>query len=261
LDCAIPLFSGIGNVIQGLPFIFEMKKRYKNVVLFYRYVDFPDTVKLLKGIVNTTYGSIHEVPNGYKIFKTPIRRSFPESKAWFTDNKEKLPNKLAIPSINYSTMKETFDIVIWPECKTNWPCKKWIYWQQLIQKLLACNKKIAIVGVEQTEKFPGTTDYRNKLNLLQTGGIIKNSKMFIGNEGGIAHYSAALGVKTYIIFGCSDVTKNLPPNNATPIAKGLPCQPCQFNGLKQKGITMHGCSHRKCLSQLSVEDVIRSINI
>lgn len=263
MNCCIPLISGIGNVIQGLPFLFEMKNRYDKVEAFKVYVDFPDTSKLLDGIVEKIYDNQAKIPNGYKIFKAPRRRSFSESMSWFIDNKEKSPTKLEIPFINYTAVSDNFDIVIWPECKTNWPCKKWVYWTQLIKELSEYNKKIAIVGLETNIKYnyKNVTDYRSRLSLLQTGGVIKNSKIFIGNEGGISHYSAALGTKTYIIFGCTDPKKNMPPNNAIPVSKGLPCQPCQFNGLKQIGIRMDGCDHRRCLSELTTENVLEIINL
>ena len=259
MNCSIPLFSGIGNVIQSLPFIHEMKKRYNRVTAFRSGLDYPDTVSLLDGIVDEIYLQVKRVPKDYKIFKTPRRRSFPESESWFVDNNEPVPNKLEIPKINYRKSHDNVDIVIWPECKENWLCKRWPYWEELVNKLTK-NYKIAIVGKEDSPKFSDVLDYRGKLSLLETGGILKSATMFIGNEGGISHYSAAIGTKTYIIMGCTDPIKNLPPNNAIAVTKGLDCQPCQFKNLKQIGITMHGCDTIACLNKLTPDEVMEKIS-
>lgn len=254
-NCSIPLFSGIGNIIQSLPFVFEMKKRYEKVTAFNKSMDFPETKKLVGKAFDCIYPNLRSVPKDYKIFRAPIRRPFSEYKAWFIDNKERLPDKFNIDFINYTKMEPKYKIVVCPECKDNWICKKWLYWPDLISEL----EDVAIVGLRKKDKFENVTDYRGKLSLLETGGLIRNSTIFIGNEGGISHYSAALGTKTYIIFGCTDTIKNMPPNNAISISKDLSCQPCQFTDIVQKGIIFLGCKERKCLKELTVENVMEVI--
>lgn len=253
--CAIPLFSGIGNVIQSLPFAFEMKKRYKRVVAFLRNMDFPETKHLIVDIFDEIYFSRNKVPSNYKFFKIPKRRSFSEYKSWFVDNNEPMPKEFKIDFIGHEKIKKKHKIVIWPECKNNWPCKKWPYWNKLISKL----DDVAIVGLYKNDDLIGGTDYRGKLSLQKTGGLISNSDIFIGNEGGISHYAAALDVKTYIIFGCSDIIKNVPPNNVIPITRNLSCQPCQFKNILRRGKVFLGCNHRKCLKKLKVKDVLEAI--
>lgn len=258
-EVSVPLFSGIGNVIQSLPFIFEMKKRYKTVSAFKNALDFPQTLNLLNGVIDIVYNNLKAVPNGVKTFRTPKRRSYSESKSWFVDNGEALPDVIEIPHIYYDKVSARFDVILWPECKPNWLCKKWPYWKELAD-LLSKDKKVAVVGTTKEYSFSNdVTDLRGELSLTETGGVIKNSNAFIGNEGGISHYSAALGTKTYVILGCTDPNKNLPPNNATPISKNLPCQPCQFKNLKQVGITMHGCDHIDCLNKLTPNEVMEKI--
>ena len=116
-----------------------------------------------------------------------------------------------------------------------------------------------MVGKNRDIKFNNVDDYRTVLSLSVTGGLIKNADIFIGDEGGISHYAAALGIKTYIIMGCTDPVKNLPPNNAIPISLNLDCQPCQFRNLLEektdKTIIMHGCKDRKCLNELTADYV------
>lgn len=254
-NCSIELFSGIGNVIQTLPFATEMLERYDDVTYHLKYVDYPESVQLASNIFSKCWGKARHVPPTHKIFKHPVRRSESEYKCWFIDNNESLPLEYRIDNIRFTPSSRKHRVIIWPDAKDNWPCKQWDKFKQLAKYF----EDVAIVGINSKVGFPGATDYRGKLNLLATGGIIKNAQIFIGTEGGISHYAAALGVKTYIIYGCTDHIKNMPPNNAVRISKGLPCQPCQFNGMIQKGVTMYGCDHRKCLANLTVEEVISQI--
>lgn len=252
----ILLFSGIGNIIQSLPFAFEMKRRYGRVTAFTGgRLAFPESKNLVINIFDQIYPSRKMIPKGYRKLLPPSRGPISEYKAWFIDAGEELPKKFSIDSINYTEMSAKHKVVVWPECQKNWLCKRWIHWEELVSEF----EDVALVGLERIGDFKGVTDYRGKLSLLETGGIIRNAEVFIGNEGGISHYSAALGTKTYIIFGCTDPIKNMPPNNAIPISKNLPCQPCQFVNMAQKGTVFYGCEHRKCLKELSVQNVLEVI--
>lgn len=237
----IPLFSGTGNVIQSIPFANEIRKRYGNVSAYIKGIDYPDTKILVQKLFDKIYlrGNI---PHGSMIYKAAIRRSYPEYKCWFIDNNEPLPDKYSMLGIRHEVIKQSYDVVIAPGNKTNWPCKMWPYFNELAKKF----NSVKIIK-------------EGEMSLMQVGGLIKNSKIFIGNEGGLSHYAAALGVKTYIIMGCSDPVKNLPPHNAIPISLNLDCQPCQFRGLVEektdRTIIMHGCEHRNCLNKLTVDYV------
>jgi len=253
----IPLYSGIGNVIQSIPFMNEMKKRYGHVFGYFANPDFNVVSRLVDNILDKIYESISHIPSECKIAKIPERRSYPEYKSWFVDNDELLPDNFLMDGIGYhSNMRFSHKVVLWPECKSNWLCKRWPYFKELAALL----NDVAIIGLDNSYKFnTGVADYRNKLSLLQTGGVLKNADIFIGNEGGMAHYAAALGVKTYVIMGCTDPVKCLPPNNVIAISKNLDCQPCHFNNMKIDGTTMTGCDDMKCLNRLTPEIILEFI--
>lgn len=256
--CSVCLYSGIGNVIQGIPFAFEMKKYFETVTGFIHRLDFPEeTIGLLQGVLDKIYKNRQSVPKKYKIFKYPKHDSRPEFKSWFIDNKRSIPQRFCMSSINFKKISKKHSVVIWPECKNNWVCKRWPYWTELAKKF----DDVAIIGEEKTPKFSSVTDYRGKLSFLEIGGLIKNADMFIGNDGGISHFAAALGTKTFIIFGGTDPIKNLPPslNGGKMLSKNLKCQPCQFNGMKKDGILMLGCDERECLNNFSVDEVLKQL--
>lgn len=234
----IPLFSGVGNIIQSIPFANEIKRRYGNVSAYVKGIDYPEIKIIVAKIFDNIYAAKGGIPANSKVYRHPKRRSYPEYKAWFIDNNEPLPEGYSMKNVRYEQMNIRHEVVIAPGNKTNWKCKMWGYHDELAK----------MFGDAYIIK-------EGKYKLIQVGGIIKNAKIFIGNEGGLAHYAAALGVKTYIIMGCSDPVKNLPPNNAIPISLNLKCQPCQFNGMKTKDNIMLGCEHRNCLTKLTAEYV------
>jgi hypothetical protein len=255
LDYIIPLYSGIGNIIQSIPFANHMKKIYGKISAIPYYCDYRETMQIVENVFDQIYISKDQIQNGSKVASIPTRRSFNEYKAWFVDNNEDVPKEFITENIEYESLIDRHQIVLWPECKPNWPCKRWPYFQELASNF----DDVAIIGTEQTEKFENVTDYRGKLSLLETGGILKNTNIFIGNEGGMAHYAAALGTKTYIIMGATDPVKCLPPNNVTSISLDLDCQPCQFRNMMVTETTAIGCLERPCLNNLTVEKVLKCI--
>jgi len=250
----VPLYSGIGNIIQSIPFANEMKKRYGIITAVPFYNDYIESIGIVTDVFDHIYLNQSQIPDGFKLAKIPGRRPFAEYKAWFVDNDEKLPNKFSMENIKYEPLLDTHKVVLWPECKPNWPCKRWPYFNQLNFD------DMAIIGLERDQTFKNAVDYRGRLSLLQTGGILKNADIFIGNEGGMAHYAAALGVKTYIILGCTDPAKNFPPDNAIPITLNLDCQPCQFKNMMVTETTAIGCLDKKCLYNLTAERVLNDIS-
>lgn len=269
----VPLFSGIGNIIQSLPFVETIRARYGGVIACRHVaIDYADAVLEVVGphfdeIIDTYEQAVSDP--GVHVYKTPDKSFYPETsehRAWFITNEIEEPKSLEIDHIGYSEMTPRHRVVLWPEGKENWPCKKWPYWEELADMLGA---DVAVVGLEQVFKFgPHVTDYRGQLSLAETGGIIRNADMFIGNEGGISHYAAALGIKTFIVYGATEPRKNMPPANAERISLNLECQSCQF-GKTRCGRTkdpqwkwrFEGCDTRKCLRQLSPVEVAMQAGI
>jgi len=256
---AIELFSGIGNIIQQIPFLQEIRKRYDIVNGYTKDLAFKQSLDLVKPLLDEILEPVEAMNRADAIFAHPKRESYPEYLAWFRSNKITPPDTIEIQNIPYSPRAEKHRIVIWPECQKNWPGKMWPYWKYLIEELTK-KYSVAVVGLYPIGHYGSITDYRGKLSLLETGGIIKNADIFIGNEGGISHYSSALRTNTFIIYGCSDPVKNNPPQNATMISKNLKCQPCQFSkDFMRSANIMIGCIERKCLVDLMPEEVIKRL--
>ncbi len=89
-------------------------------------------------------------------------------------------------------------------------------------------------------------------SLKELVALIKNASFFICNDTGPMHIAAALDVPVFAIFGPANPVRTGPYGKIhTIIQKKLDCSPCYA---KQP------CSHFKCMNDLSVEDVFKTID-
>jgi len=110
---------------------------------------------------------------------------------------------------DYKRSDETFDLVIHDgynrnSSNTSWALKSYPYYKEVV-KLLG-DLKICSVG-GRGEWIEGTEN-RTGISLLDTLGIIKNSRLFLGNDSGLYHCANALGASNIVIFTYTSTIKN-----------------------------------------------------
>jgi len=99
----------------------------------------------------------------------------------------------------------------------------------------------------------GVVDMVGKTSLLELVGVLRSARAFLGNDSGVMHLSAALGVPTLGLFGSSSVAWTAPrgPRARALAAVGFPCQPC-FQPV---------CSHERfCLDTISGFDAMSTLD-
>jgi predicted lipopolysaccharide heptosyltransferase III len=66
------------------------------------------------------------------------------------------------------------------------------------------------------------------LSLPEVTALAARSQLFVGNDSGIAHIAAAVGTKSVVIFGSSNIAHWRPWNSAAAevVFEAMPCQPC-----------------------------------
>ena len=137
---------------------------------------------------------------------------------------------------NYNKLKKEknkYDIVVHNGFNrfgaANWEVKSYPHYKEVVK--LLDGFKICSVGTKD-EYIEGTDD-KTGLDLLTTGGIIKNCKVFLSNDSGLYHYSNALGVKNVVIFTATSIKKNFDSRfhkYSTIVGRSdLECRPCQGN--------------------------------
>lgn len=261
----VMLMGGLGNAIQALPFANFLKSNYSNVTALF-YADIDNSMRQnLCVLFKNVFDDFRDFRPVNNLFVSPLHvsvRNAPQNKdllnlkywnkseylKWFEIHGAPEPPKPVFNTF-YENVDLHYEVLLWPGCKKNWRSKQYPHWIDLSKNF----DNVAVVGLPQDgpEKFPSHVhDLRGKLSLSQVGGLIKNSKAFIGNEGGVSHYSNSLGADTFVLMGGSDSTKNLvKTNNLFPLSLQLDCQPCQYNPNKKHHAT-EGCQPLTCLDQL-----------
>ena len=143
-------------------------------------------------------------------------------------------------------------------------CKKWGYEKfiQLSQKLVEDGYFVIWLGgnkeKEEIEKCPiyhsiherFLKDMIGMTNISEVMDILASSDLVIGSDTGLMHCAAALNRKTLCIIGGTDPEKIRPYSSIGEIIYlNLSCSPCYGT---EKAVY---CQERKCLSQISVNDV------
>lgn len=139
-----------------------------------------------------------------------------------------------------------------------WERKRWPYYPLLAEKLVESGYNIVLVGgKEEAKQFDAeawpkdVVNAMGKYDIAETAGILKQCEMFIGNDSGPAHMAGALGIKTFVFFGATLISKNCPlGKDVTPIRLDLPCSPCQYL------TSWQFCQHWRCMKELSVNKVL-----
>jgi ADP-heptose:LPS heptosyltransferase len=99
---------------------------------------------------------------------------------------------------------------------------------------------------------PGAVVARN-LTLGQLAALLARSDLYLGNDSGVTHLAAALGVATIALFGPSDVRQWAPRGKrVTVVSRNVECSPCTVPVMKS-------CAHRRCLTTLDPNDVIEEL--
>ena len=91
------------------------------------------------------------------------------------------------------------------------------------------------------------------ITLGRLAAVIARCSLYVGNDSGMSHIAAALGVPTATVFGPSSVNQWSPRGNTVLVLRHqVPCSPCPVSAIKN-------CHHRDCLAALTPEEVIRKL--
>jgi len=142
----------------------------------------------------------------------------------------------------------------------NWPLERFL---EVASELLSLNqvKPFFLLGPVEDEFSNGMAGMieaggfpiiRN-LTLSVLAGVLSHCTGYLGNDSGISHLAAVLGVPATVLFGPSNPYLWSPKGKTVRIlASGLPCAPCDRE-------TMQSCSNKECLASLTVLQVLEAI--
>jgi ADP-heptose:LPS heptosyltransferase len=91
------------------------------------------------------------------------------------------------------------------------------------------------------------------LPLIHVASLLDRCRCYIGNDSGITHLAAAVGIPTVSLFGPTDPEIWGPRGEGVAILRKNPgCSPCNEEELER-------CSQRRCLELIEVEEVIERV--
>ena len=91
------------------------------------------------------------------------------------------------------------------------------------------------------------------LSLLQLASVMADCRLFIGNDSGISHMAAALGLPIVTIFGPTDQRVWSPRGKKVfVVRREIPCSPCPQERFFQ-------CQHLECLKGIETREVLKGL--
>lgn len=94
------------------------------------------------------------------------------------------------------------------------------------------------------------------LSLLQLASVMERCRLFIGNDSGVTHLAAALGLPTIAIFGPTDSKVWAPRGKKVlVIRKELPCSPCSSSPQER----FIQCKDFLCLNEIEAEEILKGL--
>lgn len=89
--------------------------------------------------------------------------------------------------------------------------------------------------------------------LSRVASLLGRCDLYLGNDSGVTHLAAALGVRTVALFGPTDPVLWAPRGKkVVVISRNVECSPCSDQIMKL-------CPHRMCLTEMSPQTVIGTI--
>ena len=141
-----------------------------------------------------------------------------------------------------------------------WPASSFAQLSEKLIKGSAAHIMLLIgpADEEVAEEYFNLIDSRSvttlaNLPLGQLPAVLTQCDLYLGNDSGITHLAAAVGTPVVALFGPTDPRVWGPRGNDVSIVyKALECSPCSREEMK-------GCTHRKCLQEISVDEVYGKI--
>jgi ADP-heptose:LPS heptosyltransferase len=144
--------------------------------------------------------------------------------------------------------------------KKVWPWERFVDLVHYLERHLRLRTVIVLGPAEGTEiqnglegMGEGAPILVKGLSLLQVASVIEGCQLFIGNDSGISHLAAALGLPTVALFGPTDPMVWSPRGEkAVVIQKRIDCSPCP----REKFFL---CRDFECVRAIGIEEVLKGL--
>jgi len=161
-------------------------------------------------------------------------------------------------------------VLINPNAGEMLPQRRWMpsRFLQLIRRILAAHDDVLVLVTgaphERVEAEKLAAQARSdrcvsiagSLALAELPALYALAIFMVSNDSGPAHFSAASGLPTVVLFGPETPDLYRPLGNSIPIYAGLACSPCVNVNNHRKS----ACTDNVCMSAISVDQVFKAAN-
>jgi ADP-heptose:LPS heptosyltransferase len=148
-------------------------------------------------------------------------------------------------------------VVLAPGCKTGEMAAK--RWPRFVDLAATLNDVVVVGTADDLSRHDGSRmtfpahvrSFAGKLSLRETAELMAAAGAVVGNDSGLSHIAAAVGVPTIMLFGPTpDATLGRMAVNSHVLRRGLACEPCWARR------RFECCQHRiDCLAGIEVSHV------
>jgi ADP-heptose:LPS heptosyltransferase len=159
-------------------------------------------------------------------------------------------------------------VLINPNASELLPHRRWMpdRYAELIRRILAAYGDVVVLVTgapderEAAERLaaqsaPRAASFAGHSSLIELPALYAHATLMVSNDSGPAHFSAAVGLPTIVLFGPETPKLYQPLGNSRAIYAGLACSPC---------VTAHNhrktaCTDNVCMQAISVDQVYAAV--
>jgi len=159
-------------------------------------------------------------------------------------------------------------VLINPNASELLPHRRWMpeRFAELIGRILAAHADVVVLitgAPEERERAealaathaPRSASFAGRSSLAELPALYAQATLMVSNDSGPAHFSAATGLPTIVLFGPETPKLYQPLGNSRAIYAGLACSPC---------VTAHNhrrtaCTDNVCMQAIGVDEVYAAV--
>ncbi len=174
-----------------------------------------------------------------------------ECEMYFSPHEEE-----AVSCLQQSLKLTTDFVVIEPHSKSQWfgDLREWPFerWERVVEWLCDQNYPVVQIGEGGRPVLEGAIDVTGRASFREAVLLMKRSRLFLGQEGGLMHAANAVNVPSVIVWGGLTLPEFAAYSKHTVLCTRVDCAPCGLRG--------HCPYDKKCLTTVETSDVISAVS-
>ncbi len=159
-------------------------------------------------------------------------------------------------------------VLINPNASELLPHRRWMpdRFAELIRRILAAYSDVVVLitgGPDEREgaerlaamNAPRAVSFAGRSALAELPALYSHAALMVTNDSGPAHFSAAVGLPTIVLFGPETPKLYQPLGNSRAIYAGLACSPCVSAHNHRKT----ACTDNVCMQAIGVDEVYAAV--